>query len=211
MITSVMGRLLEFGEVRRGLLGVYMRTITPDIAAELELGATAGTLVAEVTPGSAADAAGLEIYDVIVGIDGETVTVDNALRNLIAMKLPGDSVDLDVIRNGTERTVHVVLGERERNENAREQAPDLDSRQAPGPFDDMVLLDESEPMEGIRVRSVRPRSMADNLDVRPDDLIVAINRNPVSGAEEARLIARGTWTLVLEIQRGEQRLLKVLR
>jgi Do/DeqQ family serine protease len=211
MITSVMGRLLEFGEVRRGLLGVYMRTITPDMAAELDLGASAGTLVAEVTPGSAADAAGLEIYDVIVGIDGESVTVDNALRNMIAMNLPGDSVDLHVIRGGAERTIRVVLGERERNGDAREPAPDPDSEQAPGPFDDMVLLDESEPTEGIRVRSVRPRSMAAALDVQPDDLIVAINRNPVSSAEEARQIARGTWTLVLEIQRGEQRLLKVLR
>jgi Do/DeqQ family serine protease len=210
MIASVMGRLLEFGEVRRGLLGVYMRSVTPVLASDLGLGTTAGAMVVGVTSQSAAEAAGIAIYDVIVGINGERISADNELRNRIAMKLPGDDVELQVFRDGSERTVRAVLGSRVEDEPA-EETSDLRPTRTSSPLDGMQFLAENEQPLGITVRAIAPRSLADNADVHPGDLIVAINRNPVKSVEDARRLADQSWTVVLEIMRDNQRLLAVLR
>ena len=210
MITSVMGRLLEFGEVRRGLLGVVMESVTPVLASDLDLDASAGGLVLSVASPSAAEAAGLAIYDVIVGIDGERVLASNELRNRIAMKLPGETVELQFIRDGSEHTVRAPLGLRPPPE-AAEQGSGVRPTRTSGPLDGLQFLAESEQQQGITVRSVAPRSLAARADVRPGDLIVAINRNPVGSVEEAERLANETWTVVLEVMRDDQRLLAVLR
>jgi len=210
MIVSVMGRLLEFGEVRRGLLGVVMRSITPALASDLglDLDAATGALVLEVTPDSAAAAAGIALYDVIVGIDGERVAVSNELRNRIAMKLPGETVELQVIRDGAERTVSAVLGLRVIESSG--PPPELQSSRRSSPLDGMQFLAEDD-AQGITVLSTTPRSLAASADVRPGDIVVAVNRNPVDSVEDARRLADQTWTVVLEIVRDSQRLLAVLR
>jgi len=210
MITSVMGRLLEFGEVRRGLLGVVMESVTPVLASDLDLDATAGGMVLSVASPSAAEAAGIDIYDVIVGIDGERVLASNELRNRIAMKLPGETVEVQFVRAGTERTVQVALGLREQ-EASEDQGSESRPSRTSGPLDGMQFLAENEEQQGLTVRTVAPRSLAARADVRPGDLVVAINRNPVDDIEEAERLAGQTWTVVLEIMRGDQRLLAVLR
>lgn len=210
MITSVMGRLLEFGEVRRGLLGVVMESVTPVLASDLDLDASSGGLVLSVTSPSAAETAGLAIYDVIVGIDGERVLASNELRNRIAMKLPGETVELQFVRDGTERTVRAVLGLRAPPESDV-QASGARPTRTSGPLDGMQFLAETEQQQGITVRSIAQRSLAARADVRPGDQIVAINRNPVDSVEDAMLLADQSWTVVLEIMRDNQRLLAVLR
>jgi S1-C subfamily serine protease len=203
-----MGRLLEFGEVRRGMLGVMMRSMTPGLAADLGFGTSTGALVLEVTPDSAGERAGLEIYDIIVGIDGERVSASNALRNRIAMKLPGEAVELAIVRDETERTVRAVLDARDIDADRR---LDSNALPPPGPLDGMRLLADSDQRQGVTVRAIARGSLAEDADVRPGDLIVAINQQPVSSIDDAMLLASQTWTVVLEIQRGEQRLLRVLR
>jgi Do/DeqQ family serine protease len=210
MITSVMGRLLEFGEVRRGLLGVVMESVTPVRASDLGLEASEGGLVLAVEAQSAAEAAGLAIYDVIVGIDGERVSASNELRNRIAMKLPGETVELQYVRDGTERTVHAVLGLRPPPESGEQESGSRPSRSS-GPLDGMQFLAETEQQQGIIVRAIAQRSLAERADVRPGDLVVAINRNPVDSVEDAMRLADQSWTVVLEIMRDNRRLLAVLR
>jgi S1-C subfamily serine protease len=167
-------------------------------------------MVVGVTSQSAAEAAGIAIYDVIVGINGERISADNELRNRIAMKLPGDDVELQVFRDGSERTVRAVLGSRVEDEPA-EETSDLRPTRTSSPLDGMQFLAENEQPLGITVRAIAPRSLADNADVHPGDLIVAINRNPVKSVEDARRLADQSWTVVLEIMRDNQRLLAVLR
>jgi S1-C subfamily serine protease len=162
-----------------------------------------------VTPDSAAARAGVRIYDVITGIDGEAVSVGNELRNRIAMKLPGESVDLQVVRDGSERTLSAVLGTRSVEEQARWISPA--SRDAPTPtaLDGVEL--EAIGEQGIRVLSIQPGSVAEDARLLPNDLITAINQRPVSDIENARLLASQTWTVVLEIERDDRRRLLVLR
>ena len=210
MIVSVMGRLLEFGEVRRGLLGVVMQSVTPVLASDLGLDTSSGALVLSVESPSAADAAGIAIYDVIVGMDGESVSASNELRNRVAMKLPGETVELQFVRDGAERTVSAVLGLREPPESA-DQGPGVRPTRTSGPLDDMQFFAENEEQQGITVRTVAPRSLAFFAGVIPGDRVVAINRNPVDSVEQARQLADQSWTVVLEIVRDDKRQLKVLR
>ena len=210
MIVSVMSRLLEFGEVRRGLLGVYLRTATPEVAADLDLEVSAGALVMDVTPGSAADTAELRIYDVIVAVDGQRIASQNELRNRIAMKLPGETVALQVVRGGREYSVNAVLGENETTAS-NEQTAEPASVESAGPLDGVEFLVDGEPEAGIRVRSIQPETMADDADLRPGDLITAINRNPVRNVDDARTLASETWTVILEIVRDDRNQLLVVR
>ncbi|UCC21933.1 MAG: Do family serine endopeptidase, partial [Planctomycetota bacterium] len=103
-------RLIKGEPVTRGLLGVYIRDLNPDLAESLGLEETKGVLVIEVSEDSAADKAGIKRYDVIVQIDGEKVKKANELRSRIAMLRPGTKVELVVLRDGSRKTVKVEIG-----------------------------------------------------------------------------------------------------
>jgi hypothetical protein len=94
MAVSVMEQLIEFGEVRRGFLGIQMDTVTQDFANEYGLTVNSGALVTVVLEGSAAEAAGIQIDDVLVGINGASIASGNELRNRVGLMRPGDEVQI---------------------------------------------------------------------------------------------------------------------
>jgi Do/DeqQ family serine protease len=111
MAKHVMDQLVAGGKVHRGQLGVTVQGVTSDLAAGLGLEQAQGALVSDVTNGSAAEKAGLQRGDVILGYQGRAVTDTNQLRNDIAATKPGSSVTLEVLRNGKKNTLHATLGE----------------------------------------------------------------------------------------------------
>ena len=110
MARHVMDQIVEFGEVRRGQLGVIIQDLTPDLARGLRLKAPEGALIAEVIKGSPAEEAGLEPGDVITGVDGQDVRSVADLRNRIGLKRIGEKVELEALRRGEKRTSTVVIG-----------------------------------------------------------------------------------------------------
>ena len=110
MARLAMEQIIEFGEVRRGRLGVVIRDITPDLVKGLRLESLDGALVAEVAPGSPAETAGLEPGDVILGVDGEEVRTAAELRNEIGLKRIGEEVELEILRRGKKRRVTLAIG-----------------------------------------------------------------------------------------------------
>jgi len=111
MARNVMSQLIESGTVHRGMLGVTIQPVTSDIARSLKLSTVGGALVNAVTPGGAADKAGVERGDVIVAVNDEAIKDGNTLRNQIAELQPGTNVRLRVVRDGSERTIDVTLAE----------------------------------------------------------------------------------------------------
>jgi serine protease Do/serine protease DegQ len=109
MARRVMEQIVAYGEVRRGVLGVTVRDLTPELAEGMRLDVTEGAVVAEVTPGSAAERAGLQPGDVIVALDGAPVRGASALRNKIGILRIGDTVRLSVLRNGREQTLEAEI------------------------------------------------------------------------------------------------------
>jgi serine protease Do len=103
-------QLRSTGRVSRGQLGVQVQPMTADAAKALGLPTTAGALVQDVVPGSAAAKAGIERMDVIRSVNGRPVNTSSDLPPLIGGLAPGSKVKLGVVRDGREREMTVVLG-----------------------------------------------------------------------------------------------------
>lgn len=112
VVTQVIDQLMEFGETRRGWLGVRIQDVTRDMAEALGLDSSAGAMVTDVPEGPAFDA-GIEAGDIILRFDGTDVADVRDLVNQVGAAPVGKAVDVDVLRNGEEVTVEVILGRRE--------------------------------------------------------------------------------------------------
>jgi serine protease Do len=107
----VMEQIVVDGKVTRGYLGVKIQPLTQDLAKQSNLTERKGALIAEVTPGSPGDHAGLKPGDIVKEFDGKPVTNSLRLQLMVAEKVPGSEVTLKVIRQGKEQTLTVKLGE----------------------------------------------------------------------------------------------------
>ena len=212
MVRTIMGQLIEYGEVRRGLLGVNIYTITPDIAEAYGVKESKGALISQVMPDSSAEEAGLKAGDIIVSVDGKPVDDANELRNAIGLKRSGDSVKIEFIRDGKKRTVTANLGEQQTaqaNVPAGEIHPGLQGAE-------LETLDASSPNfdgdAGVLVSSVEQGSPAQQRGLRQGDLIIAVNRTRVSNLREFQEVAQASQgLLMLNIRRGTQALILPIR
>ena len=114
----VMESLVKFGNVNRGFLGVEIQDLTPGLAQAFKINNTQGALVSEVTPESAAAAAGLQSGDVIIRFNDQSVQDASQLRLQVAETGSGVTVPVGAVRNGENKTFSVTLKERPNNEMA---------------------------------------------------------------------------------------------
>jgi Do/DeqQ family serine protease len=209
MARSVMDQLLEFGEVRRGLLGVTILTITPDIAEAYDIKESQGALVSQVMPESAAERAGVKVGDVIRSVDGKSISNANELRNTIGLKRSGDTVELEIIRDKRKRTIKAKLGEQatQVQVSAQDIHPGLQGAE-------LETLDASSPRyegeAGVLVSNVAPGSPAAQRGLRPGDVIIGVNRRKISNLGELQQAAQGQ-ALLLNIRRGNANLILPIR
>lgn len=102
-------QIIATGKVSRGDLGLEVRDLTPSSAKEMQIQMTAGAVVSQVAPDSAAARAGIENGDVVTELDGKTITTGGQFRNVLELKQPGESVKLKVLHRGNERNVVAML------------------------------------------------------------------------------------------------------
>jgi serine protease Do len=197
------------GEVTRGYLGVKAQAITPELAKSLNLKDQKGALVADVTKASPADIAGIKTGDVIVGFDGKEVAEVHNLPPLVAAAPIGKEVPITILRNGTEQTLKLKVGqmpdERAEAAGSEEQAQgkwglalrDLDARTA-----QRLGLN---PGEGVLVAAVQPGSAADRAGLQGGDVLLEVNRKKVTSVKEVQAEAQKdpkAQTLLLLFRRG---------
>ncbi len=109
MARQVMTQLKEKGSVTRAYLGVYFQELTPELSKALDVKANTGAVVTEVIPDGPAEKAGLQRDDVIVRLNGKPID-GRTLRLMTGSQTPGTTIDLGVLRNGSEKTIAVNLG-----------------------------------------------------------------------------------------------------
>ena len=202
--SSVMRQLLDFGEVRRGLLGVTIDTINPENAKALNIPIERGALITGVTPGSAAEAAGLEVDDIIVEVNGEKIDGASQLSNTIGLKNPGEEVRIKYVRGERTRTTRTALGRQTAQSDAGEDVH-------PGLAGARFAVAARTGMRGIEVVEVAEGSPAAQRDIRAGDLITAANRIRVNTVAELTEVARGSNIVFLYIVRGDRTLLRQIR
>ena len=194
MVKNVMGELIQFGEVKRGILGVNIQTLTQDVTEAVGVPAnTQGAIVTQVQEGSAAEKAGIKVNDVLTSINGHTVKTGGELRNSIGLLRVGDKVEVGLLRDGKPRKVTAVIGQRSDIVSA---AADIHSN-----LDGASLKDTDD---GVLVSDVEAGSPAALSGLRPNDVIVGVNRLPVRGLEELKGATQGQRSLLLNIRRGNQ-------
>lgn len=201
MVRAVMNQIIEFGEVRRGLLGVQIYSLTPALAKEMEKEDALGALVSEVSEDSAAAKAGIEPGDIIIEVDGKTVKDSAELRNTIGMKPVGETVRIGVWRDGETRVVLARLGEQVQNTPlaGAEVHRGLEGAS-------FISTSSADEYNGVRIVSVDPNSPAARRGLRPDDIITKVNRRDVASLKQFREQAAGSEVLLLTIRRGNSRL-----
>jgi Do/DeqQ family serine protease len=206
---SIMTQILQFGKVQRGLLGVAISDFSADTAKAYGVDAREGALVQEVSSGSAAEKAGIQVGDVIVAVDGEAISSAADLRTTIGVRRSGDKVRLEVLRDGKKRALVATLDEREAVD--RVSAEDIHPGLAGA---DLSNHDGSEGGfngPAVLVAAVEPESPAATRGLRANDIIVAVNRTRVRSVKELQEIASQQSLLILAIRRGNRDLLLQIR
>src|SRR3984885_486413 len=191
IVRTTAEQLIKTGAVHHGYLGISMNDVTPENASFFNLKDATGAIVAQVTPDSPVAGAGLENGDVIVELNGQKIVNGGALQVAVSEDTPGTSIDLGIIRNGSQQTVKVQVGEFHKeaevasdNDSATPQKAKLGLAVAELTPDVRQQLHIPSQVQGVAIQSVRPGSPADDASLAPGDVIVEVDRHPVTSAEQ---------------------------
>jgi serine protease Do len=197
----IIDQIREFGHPRRGWIGVRIQSVSPDLAEGLKLPNAKGALIASVTPGGPAEAAGIKQGDVVLKFDGRDVTEMRGLPRIVAETPVAKSVDVVVWRKGKEVNLSAKVGEYPENEDQASVEP---TSQQPAPEDegskveslgiDLATLDQkgrdkyglSGDAEGVLVTDVDQNGPAAEKDLRAGDVIVEVDQKAVKSPGDVR-------------------------
>ena len=202
--SSIMRQILDFGEVRRGLLGVSIADINPEVAEALNSPVNAGALITRVEPGSAAEDAGLKVDDIIVGVNDKKISGAAELRNTIGLMRSGDEVEIEYFRDNDKRKASTSLGQ-------QRPAATVGAEIHPGLVGAQFAESSTARDGGVEVTAVEPGSPAAQRGLRAGDIITAINRRPIRSLNELNEIASSSRILFLLVQRGDRALMLQIR
>jgi serine protease Do len=224
-VMSVVDQLRQFGETRRGWLGVRIKSITEDVAETLGVKENYGALISAVTPDSPAQKAGMEAGDVVVKFDGREVVTTRGLPRLVSQTPIGKTVDVEVLRKGERRTLKVTVARLMEDEPA-EQKPAGENTPQSGKLIGLALapLDEAlrkqygldAKTKGVVITQVDPQSPAAKRGIKVGDVIVEAGQDTVSSLadieasiEKIRKAGRKAVLLRIEDAKGDLRFVAV--
>lgn len=206
MAQTLAKQLIDFGEVKRGLLGIKGTEMSADIAKAFNLSTQRGAFVSEVMPQSGSAKAGVKAGDVITSLNGKTITSFAELRAKIATTEPGTVVKLGLLRDGKPLEVSVTLDKSTASSaNAELIIPALQGAS----LSDGQLKDGTK---GVKLDSVEKGTPAAQVGLHKDDVIVGINRDRIQTlAEMRKLLESKPPVIALHVVRGEDSLYLLLR
>jgi len=206
---SVVKDLMEYGEVRRGYLGVYIEAMDPVKARGVKLDKPRGVLVINVIAKSAADKAGIKEGDVILSVNGQEVNQPNELQARVAIQNPGDKVDLEVWRYGKKMQVTATLQGRDGESSvaASKKEEKKESIRNVGLTIQNLTAEQARNLElkaGVLVMNVDRGSVASRAGLNRGDVIFEINNNEIKSVNDF-------YSKIGEMNTGEVVSLKVRR
>nr|WP_315493818.1 Do family serine endopeptidase [uncultured Rhodoferax sp.] len=204
---SVQRQIVATGHASHGVLGVSVQEVTQALADAFKLPRPVGALISEVRTDTAAAKAGLQTGDVIVGIDGHAILASSDLPLWVAMALPGQQMQIDVLRNGRAIQVLATLEDPSTAKPAADARPNVPVLPQLGLAVRPLLPVEqraAEARHGLMIEGVQPE--ADKAGIAPGDILLAINHMPVTSVEQARaLLAQAKGSVALLVQHGGEK------
>ncbi|AJD47284.1 serine protease [Isoalcanivorax pacificus W11-5] len=183
MAGNVMMQLIENGEVRRGVLGVTVQDLGPELAEAFDVEQKSGVVVSQVLDNSAASEAGLQPGDIVTAVDGKPITRAADLRNRVGLSPVGEQVRLDIVRDGKSRQVVAVIRETG-GQTADGNAVSEHLRGAS--IRDLRDGEVDYASKGVLVEDVEDGSAAWRAGLRRGDVIINANRKDVENVDQLR-------------------------
>lgn len=201
MAKEVVQQLLKYGSVHRGLMGIFVQHLTPELAQAMGYPETqTGALVAQVNEKSPAEQAGLKTGDIIIQINDTHITEATQVKTTVSLLRVGSNANMRVLRDGKTLALSAIVTDIKKHEQ---------SLQASNPFLyglGLRSFDQDSPMHGhvagIQVVGALENSAGWRAGLRPGDIIVSANKQPVTSVKSLQLLAA---------QNKKQLLLQVLR
>ena len=191
-VHPVVEALIKNGVVHHGYLGVGLNDVTPDNAKFFNLTGNSGALIASVTPDSPASRAGLKEGDVVTAVNGRPVQTGSDLQVIVSEDAPGSKIQLEVMRNGHPENVDLTVGEYHKNQEVATAAKDESGHARLGiAISDLTpdvrqQLNLGSDVQGVAVAQVQPGSPAEDAGLTGGDVILEVNRKPVTSADQFR-------------------------
>jgi Do/DeqQ family serine protease len=194
MARNVMDQLVRNGKVRRGRLGIAVRSVEPDLAKQFGYKGTAGAFVQDVEKGLPADQAGVKPGDIVTEFQGQRVNDDSQLRNMTSQTAPGTTVRFKIWRDGGERELTAKLaeadaendsGKRSKSEPVVSSLGALSGIRVENITPDVATeLKLSSSTRGVVVVDVDPDSNAAAAGLRRGYVIESVAKQPVTNVDE---------------------------
>lgn len=230
---SITKRLISGGKITRGYIGASIQNFTTEMAEAQGMPNQKGAIVADLVPGGPSQKAGLAVGDVVVAVNSAKVRTSGELTREVAKASPGDTLRVDILRDGKPKTIEIRSGVRPSekelasNDNTKEDA-------APGkgaaagktavigltlaPLDDAARrrLGVEASVKGLLIASLDPNSDAAQKGVRPDDILVRAGDKVIGSAEDFSSVVEaakkaGRQSVLVGIYRGGRTLFLPLK
>jgi Do/DeqQ family serine protease len=198
MARYVMDQLSEYGEVRRGSLGLYVQDLTAELALAFGVSHNQGVLVAEVVEESSADRAGVEAGDVITAIAGYPVRDAQEFHNIEGQLPVGETLDLEFLREQNEKSVRLGVDELRKLDGGM-----IDDRLRGASFEELPIKLRSGRTNGILLSELLAGSLLARKGLRPGDIIIGANRQNIRNlADFQDIVTSNRGSIYLEILRN---------
>lgn len=204
MAKSIMLQLIQFGRIQRGLLGVMVQSLTPQLGQAFGLNDVQGALVTYVSPNSPADKAGVKIGDIIRKINDKAITSHSEVRNITGLLRVGTRAVIHVLRDGKSLQFTMEIADpKQYRDQAEGKQPFLYGMglidfEEQSPYDDVRI-------KGVRIVQIEQNSVAQRAEpaLLPGDIIVSANKKPVKNLDDLfAAVAQNKDRLLLNIIRG---------
>jgi serine protease Do len=213
VVAAAYPALRAYGRLRRGTIGIEVQAISPELADGLQLSQTSGVIVSDVSPGSPAEEAGVQLSDIVTAVDSASTPIVPMFGLQMAAHSPGDTVKLELLRGTTALSMKVPLIESSRADDrlATLADPVTNSVPALGIVGIDITAETASLLAGLRIPSgvlVAAREQASqdaDIPLTTGDIIHGVNRFNVRSLDGLRAILDGFKArsrVVLQIERG---------
>lgn len=199
MVKNLTSQMVEYGQVKRGELGIMGTELNSELAQAMKVDAQRGAFVSQVMPKSSAAKAGIKAGDVIVTLNGKAISSFASFRAEIGSLPVGTKMALGIIRDGKPVTIDVTL-----EQSSQEQ---VDSSNIYTGIEGAELSNSTDKVKGVKIEKVKPGSAAARIGLKKGDVIMGVNQQPINNLGELRKVLDSKpAVLALNIQRGDSTL-----